>query len=213
MLDPWLSYLDFADTHPEYFLNDGPLKIVFDSGRVFAYEKSHPGVIIGMVYKSMWHIVLVDLVYDGMQYFAYERVVPASRGAVVVLPLYKDKVVLLKQYRHALRKTDVALPRGFGDSSMVPMENAYREVCEELGITKKQVHGMNFLGKVFPDSGFLSDTVYVYSCQVDSYTIKKGYEGIIDVSLMSLDDLFPAVSRGEIMDGFTLAALSLAYAK
>lgn len=211
MLDPWLLYLDFADTHPQFFKNDGPLKIIFNSKKVLDYEKNHPGVVIGMVYRSSWHVVLVDLVYNGSDYFAYERVVPVSQGAVVIVPIYNDKFVLLRQFRHAIRRSGFAFPRGFGDSSMVPMENAYREVCEELGITKDNIHGMTFLGKVHPDSGFLADTVNVYCCQINKYSIRKGYEGIQNVSLFSFYDLASAVYRGEIQDGFTLASLSLCH--
>lgn len=51
-------------------------------------KKNHPGVVIGMVYRSSWHVVLVDLVYNGSDYFAYERVVFVSQGAVVIVPIY-----------------------------------------------------------------------------------------------------------------------------
>lgn len=137
MLDPWLSYLDFADTHPQFFKNDGPLKIIFNSKKVLDYEKKHPGVVIGMVYRSSWHVVLVDLVYNGSDYFAYERVVSVSQGAVVIVPIYNDKFVLLRQFRHAIRRSGFAFPRGFGDSSMVPMEMRIVRCVRNLALPKR----------------------------------------------------------------------------
>lgn len=61
-------------------------------------------------------MMVVDLVFEkpGV-YFAYERLLPIMpKGAVVVMAFHKGKVILLHQFRHAIRSYEYALVRGFG---------------------------------------------------------------------------------------------------
>ena len=114
--EEWINYLRLMRERPELFQDDNRLKIVTNLEVVDDFEKK-TGKKIGVVYQSEYHLFVVDLVEDTEGYrFAYERLVPAVRkGAVVSIPIYKGKMVLLRQFRHALRSVQYAFPRGFGE--------------------------------------------------------------------------------------------------
>ena len=57
-----------------------------------------------LLYESTYHLLVKDLVSDGNSYFAYERIIKQnSYNAVVTIPIYQCKFVLLNQFRHSMR--------------------------------------------------------------------------------------------------------------
>jgi ADP-ribose pyrophosphatase len=174
---------------------------------VAAFEAA-TGKTIGVVYASSFHLLVVDLVQQGDGApFAYERLLPAvPRGAVVMLPFLDGKLVLLRQYRHALRREQLAFPRGFAEQGLSFEENAVKELTEELGC---QVCSTAFCGQVVADSGVDGTSVHVYACTIQDLHIRPGYEGIQDVTIVTPAELEAMVHSGQIDDGLTLAAYTL----
>lgn len=203
----WLRYKDLLIERPALFTDNGPIHIVTDETIVETFEKEHNRKI-GVLYESPYNMLLVDLVYEEEgHYFAYERLVPAvATGAVVIMPIFKENVILLRQYRHALRDYQYAFPRGFGEKGLSVEENLRKELKEEIGATIADTH---FLGTVTPDSGVQSGLVAVYACHIDSYNPNLRSEGICDILEISLGELRKMAHEGQITDGFTLAALGM----
>lgn len=87
------------------------------------------------------------------------------------------------------------------------MKNVQRELKEELdaAVTKPPLS----LGFIEPDSGLTSRRIEVFLVDVDSYTKKKGYEGIQNVLELTLAELKQWISEGKIADGYTLGAVEL----
>ena len=121
---------------------------------------------------------------------------------------YKGSFVLLKQYRHAIRRMQYAFPRGFAEESdSNPAENAIRELQEELHavITSQPVP----LGRIAADSGLTGGCAFVYYVNIDSMELVDDHEGIIAIEQLS-DEVFSSwISEGKIDDGFTLGAYTL----
>ncbi|MBL4932760.1 NUDIX hydrolase [Clostridium paridis] len=169
---------------------------------------------IGVVYKSDYNMMVVDLIrnIEG-KYSTYERLMPTVReGAVVVVPVYKGKFILLNQFRHAIRQKQLAFPRGYGDMDKNGNEidtenNAIKEIKEELEaeiIDKPQK-----LGSIIADSGISANKVMVYTVNIAKYKEKFGYEGIENIQLKTEEELIYSIKNGEINDGYTLAAYML----
>lgn len=162
----------------------------------------------GVVYESRYNTVLVDPIEskDG-SFFPYERVIPSSGNGVIMITKYKDKFILLKQFRHAIRTEQYSFPRGFAEVDFTPKENAIRELSEEISasITKEPV----ILGRIVPDSGMTSGKAYVYLVEIDSYNANIGHEGILDVMEVSEEELKELICKDKIDDGFTLGAYAL----
>ena len=203
----WNDYLELMKECPDLFVQDPLLMIETDINKIMRYEAENH-VKIGVVYQSSFHIFVVDLVYDNTgKYFTYERCIPRiKKGAVVALPVYKDKLVLLKQFRHSIRQFQYAFPRGFGEAGISSEENLKKEVCEELGA---DILRFSKIGSVISNSGLSSDKADVFYCEITEPIQKTGYESISELILLSIDEMKQWLSEGRIDDGFSLSALCL----
>lgn len=203
----WLRYQELIKERPESFANNGQLTILTDEHSVEAFEQQS-GQTIGVVYESPFNLMVVDLVEDpNGKRFAHERLLPAiSKGAVVAVPIYDGKLVLLNQYRHALRRNQYAFPRGFAEAGISPADNAIKELGEELGA---EVKSYRQLGTVVADSGINGNEVSVFLCELKNVELKYQYEGIESLIMLTEDELADWIANGRIDDGFTLAAFCL----
>ena len=201
-------YIDLMEERPEEFYNtEAEYIIVKDIEKILEYEK-RTGKVIGVVYESPYHLMVVDLVtIDGTKLFTYERLLPAiKKGAVVALTMYGENYVFLKQYRHALRGSQYSFPRGFAERGFSPEENLRKELIEELGCTAEEI---TLLGNVVADSGVSGVSVGIYLCKINFYEEYKHYEGIEKVIVLSRKELRDFIVSGKITDGFSLSALFL----
>lgn len=200
------DYKELMKSRPELF-EDGVIHIVKDEETIAQYEKE-TGRDIGIVYKSAYNMVLVDLVYiEEGKYFAYERLVPTvAKGATVILPVCNGHFVLVKQYRHALRNYQYSLPRGYGENKLSAAENARKEIREELGA---EATNIRYLGECVANSGISGDKVAVYTCEVDNISTDVREEGIVDYILVTEKELKEMLRTGKINDGFTMSAYAL----
>lgn len=202
----WLKYIALMNERPHHFSSCDELKIIIDEKIVTEFE-SRTHKTIGVTYESPYRIMVVDLVYDGDNYFAYERIIPAvDTGAVVIIPVYNDKFILLNQFRHSMRAHQYAFPRGFAEHNLTADENCKKELLEELGCTVKNT---KFLGTTIADSGLCGDKVNVYLCEINSYEEKQGYEGISSVLELSMEDFSKYIVENKINDGFSLSAFAM----
>lgn len=57
---------------------------------------------------------------------------PNGKDGVMILVKRNGKYILLKQFRHAIRRDQYACPRGFSDPNCTSVEDVRREIQEEL---------------------------------------------------------------------------------
>lgn len=117
--------------------------------------------------------------------------------------LFKNKkLVLLKQYRHAIRQSQYCFPRGFGEVGLSAQQNAEKELKEELHahITKTQ-----YLGNIIADSGILSTQTAVFVCEVEDIQKEYGYEGIEDIVFLTPKELETWISNKNHRQLYTLS--------
>lgn len=203
----WLQYCRLMAERPDLFRQSELLRIETDLAAICRFEMEHDRTI-GVVYRSPYSMMVVDLVSEnGGPCFCYERVVAtASQGAVVSVPVYEGKFVLLRQYRHALRDHQLAFPRGFGEEGMTVEENLCKEIQEEIGA---QVLSSRHIGKIACDSGLSSNLVDAYFCEVTKPQQHVGYEGIMEMQLVTPDEMKEWIAAGKITDGYTLSAFAM----
>ena len=205
--EAWTDYLQLREERPELFLDRPQLPLCLSHEEICAYM-NRTGQRIGVMYRSPYSILVVDLVRSPLgDLFAYERVLPAAAsGAVVTIPMLSGRYVLLRQFRHSLRSEEISFPRGFGEPGLSAIENAKKELLEEIGA---HADHLRLIGSVTPDSGLLSSRVSVVTCSVDQVVEKKDCEGIQEVLLMTGEELRSCIAAGKITDGYTLAAWAL----
>jgi ADP-ribose pyrophosphatase len=83
-----IRYLQLLNERPLEFLASNMLNIITDPDVLQDFEQSS-GRLLGVVYESHYHIMVVDLVEDNSgRRFAYERILaPNPTGAVVLVPI------------------------------------------------------------------------------------------------------------------------------
>ena len=203
----WRDYLDLAEERPELFKASSRLQIIMDYESIQQFERNTDKKI-GVVYRSAYNLLVVDLVENMKgERFAYERLIPAvKKGAIVSIPVYDDKFVLLKQYRHAMRAFQYAFPRGFGEEGLSAEENLQKEIKEETGADVKKI---SHVGTVIADSGIGSNEGDVFACEITEPQLKLHYEGIEEIELLTEKELVKWIAEGRITDGFTLSGYAM----
>lgn len=199
------EYKKLIEKRPELFKEEkDQLIIVKDFNILKEYSKKY-NKKIGVIYSSQFHLFVVDLVHKGdKNYFLYERLIPNDGGiGTVMLTIFNKKIVLLKQFRHALRDFQYAIPRGFGTKGISGEENARKEIFEELGVFPDTI---SYLGKIIVDSGISNKEVYIYKCVIENIELKKGYEGIDEIQCLSQNELEDWIDTEKITDSFTITA-------
>ena len=80
---------------------------------------------------------------------------------VTVLPVYNNRIVLLKTFRHAVRSEVLETARGFVDSGETPAQAALRELTEETGLICPPDR-LVALGTSFPEASTLQARVALF---------------------------------------------------
>jgi ADP-ribose pyrophosphatase len=144
--------------------------------------------------------------------YTFERDFVRHTGAVCVVPLEADGgVIMVRQYRGALDAYVLEIPAGKLD---VPGEDvdeaARRELAEETGCTASALIN---LGSFYNSPGFTDEltTCFLAEGLVHSERESHGIEEEhMTLETIPLDQLWRMQSRGDLVDGKSLVALSLA---
>jgi ADP-ribose pyrophosphatase len=132
------------------------------------------------------------------------------RGSVVLIPQpAPDRIILIHQYRHAIRKWLWELPAGSLDPGETPLRAARRECEEEVGFTPRR---LTRLGRYFPTPGFCDEVMYFFRCD-DLIPPRRAAELDPDEDLkprtFSLAEARRLAATGRIVDMKTIVGLDL----
>src|SRR6266567_7172972 len=216
----------FAKAHPALFANppQGGITILLDEHEIqeaqtqmarWLESKGMPveWARVGIVYQDQYARILRDAVrFPGGFLGTYIRFVGEEDDppGVVALPFYREQVLLIRHFRHATRTWHTEIPRGFGKKGLSSEENAQRELEEEIGAT---ISRLVSLGRVYPDTGALSEYNDFFYAEVESYGEIEADEAIVELLPTSLSEFERMIRENEMTDGFTLTAYALAKAQ
>jgi len=138
------------------------------------------------------------------------REVVEHPGAVAIVPLHDDgRVVLVRQYRHAVGRSLLEIPAGTLDQGEESAEAAAaRELQEETGYRAAR---LTPLATFYPAPGFATErmTVFLATGLTDGDQGQMEDENIT-VETISLAEVPALLARGELADAKTLVGLLLA---
>ncbi|MGQ9781452.1 MAG: NUDIX hydrolase [Nitrososphaeria archaeon] len=127
-------------------------------------------------------------------------------GAVVILPLLDDKVILIRQFRISVNEWLYELPAGTLDKKGESLEDcARRELKEETGYVAGSVRE---LFKLYPSPGFCTEVIHSFAAQDLRKDVASPEQGeMIQPIILSLDDAIALVKNQKIIDAKTIATL------
>jgi len=164
-----------------------------------------------VVYKGRVFSVEVDKVTLSNGHEA-ELAIVRHQPSVVLIPVQDDgRIVMIRQYRHALERDIWELPAGNVEEGESAEAAAARECEEEIGQVPAKVER---LGSFYPTPGYCDEEMIFFRASglrppaADSRH-KPDEDEDIESRAMSAADAKAMVTRGEIIDLKTAYALTL----
>jgi ADP-ribose pyrophosphatase len=130
-------------------------------------------------------------------------------GATAIIPMLNEsRVLLIKQYRHALREYIWEIPAGTIDPQESVINCAKRELIEETGYSADQ---WQELGEITPVPGYSDERIHIYLA-TDLRPAKQDLDKdeIINVYEIDFDEAIEMIKKGKIQDAKSIAGLYLA---
>jgi ADP-ribose pyrophosphatase len=129
-------------------------------------------------------------------------------GASAILPLLpSNEVLLVKQFRPAVRQTLTEIPAGLLDvDGEDALTCASRELFEETGFRHRAIE---FLGGYYSSAGFTDEYVHLFWTRTEAEPEGRPEDGI-EVIRMPFAAMVEAARAGKVRDAKTALALLLA---
>jgi 8-oxo-dGTP pyrophosphatase MutT (NUDIX family) len=173
-----------------------------DSGFSITAEKE--------LYRASFFSVVADEITapDG---HPYERQIIRHPGAVAIVALEGDDVVMIRQFRAPLRREVLEVPAGKLDVPGEPPEEcARRELAEEVGRVAER---WTLLGAFDNSPGFTDEHTSCYLAE-ELAVVERDTQGVeehfMTIEKVPLSQLWPLVESGELVDAKTIIAMALA---
>lgn len=167
---------------------------------------------VGVVFRDQYLLLVRDAVrYSDGSVGTYIRELdldPRIAG-VAILPVWQEKVLLIRHFRHATRAWHLEIPRGFGSAEDAE-QSARRELAEEIGASGVV---LTSLGEMYPDTGIGNSRVALFYAAVVSYGSPESIEGINEVLPTSIAEFEQMIGQCHLDDGYLLAAYGRAKAR
>ena len=130
-----------------------------------------------------------------------------SSNGILVLALTSDgKIILVRQFRHAIRRTTLEFPAGMVDEGESPEKAAARELHEETGYRSSQLLSLGSGHLMVNRFCAMGHLFLAQNCQLDRVTTTPGHE---EVRLVSPEEFKDLVLAGEFEHIPALSLLSL----
>ena len=163
--------------------------------------------------ETKFHGTIIDVVHDtvllenGREAL---REVARHRGAVGIFAMDGGNVVLVRQFRYPSGRELLEIPAGKLEKGEEPYSAALRELREETGGLADK---LEYLGAYYGSAGFCDEKLALYFARLDSTGAADPDEDeFLTVERYPLADFEAMIARGEIADGKTLSAYTLARA-
>lgn len=162
------------------------------------------------VYKNKWTEVFEDEIEfpNGQKgIYGYMR---RSDGSGIVVVNANNEVLLIKQYRYPIDKTQWSIPGGAIDETD-PEESAIRELEEETGVT---VIHLEKLLEVYPLSSGSTEKESIYLARVDSVElpnedVSDTDEFVEEKRFVPISEVLQMIDAGENIDSVASSVIQI----
>lgn len=156
-----------------------------------------------------WIMTVAKREFEAPDGSRFERDVITHPGAVAVVPLIDDDIVLVRQYRPALDDFLLELPAGIRDVDGEPPEvTANRELVEEVGMRAER---LDHLTTIHNAAGYCDEQIFIFIgrelTQVDRELTNSPEEVEMEIVRLPLSEAREMVSSGQITDAKTIIGI------
>ena len=135
----------------------------------------------------------------------YREIVHHPGGVVVVAQKDENIILMVKQYRFAIKQESLELPAGRLEPGENPDEAIKRELEEETGYNASIWHSLGF---IYSSPGVFDEKLYLYYATGLSFKRQHPDENeIIDYFEYNIDDILNKIGNGAINDSKTICAI------
>ena len=129
-------------------------------------------------------------------------------GAAAIVPFVDDsRIVLLRQYRHALKRVIWEIPAGTLDPEEEVISCAQRELIEETGYSAGQWHK---LGEITPVPGYSDECIHIFLArELQPADQNLDADEVIHVEVVAFENALDMIGSGEIQDAKSITGLFL----
>lgn len=137
-----------------------------------------------------------------------QREIVLHRGAVCILPVLHDHILLVKQFRLPAGKVLLEAPAGTLDPQEPVERAAARELEEETGY---KAGNLRFLGAFYVAPGYSSEKIHAYlATELEEGEAHADSDERLQLISMPIRELQERILKGEIEDAKTIASFYLA---
>lgn len=146
---------------------------------------------------------MVETIYADENYNNFFEVVRRS-PCVIIVPVKKDKFVLIDEYRITIDRKILQFPGGKIEIDEDPLIAAKRELKEETGYSAENFF---LLGKFYSAPQFTDEMFYVYKASVtDQGSQHLTQREQITPTILSMEEVLRKIENHEILDAKTIIA-------
>jgi ADP-ribose pyrophosphatase len=130
-------------------------------------------------------------------------------GGVGIVAVDKDRqVFLVRQFRKPFERMIAEIPAGKLEYGEDPLSAAKRELEEEIGYKAGKIRS---IGAYYSSPGFCNETIHLYlATELEAVGQHPDEDEFLEISKVSLDELYKAVIDGNTTDGKTAIAILIA---
>jgi ADP-ribose pyrophosphatase len=129
-------------------------------------------------------------------------------ATAIIAMLNESRLLLLKQYRHALKEYIWEIPAGTLDPKEEVINCARRELIEETGYSAGQ---WQKLAEITPVPGYSNERIHIYlATDLKPAAQHLDQDEIINVHEVEFSDAMEMIKMGEIQDAKSITGLYLA---
>ncbi|SMF87596.1 ADP-ribose pyrophosphatase [Paenibacillus uliginis N3/975] len=156
------------------------------------------------IFKGKVISLQVDTVVlpDGQQ---ATREVVRHPGAVAILALRDNKMLVVDQFRQPLGRCEVEIPAGKLEHGEDPLEAAKRELQEETGYSCGTIRKLQ---SFYTSPGFADEIIHLYLAEdLTSGNMKPDEDEFLEMSEITLDEAYRLIQEERISDAKTVLAV------
>jgi 8-oxo-dGTP pyrophosphatase MutT (NUDIX family) len=133
-------------------------------------------------------------------------------GSAAIVPVQGDRsVVLLRQYRPAIRTFIWEVPAGTMHRGEDSLDCAKRELQEECGLIG---HRFEKIGEILTAPGYSDERIHLFlATELISCEQKLDEDECVEIHSFPFEEVMEMIWRGEIQDAMSIVGLNMAYSK